>query len=148
MSEHRIELKWAKTTPDFQYETYDRTHQVRFSGGIECRASSAPEYLGNKDLTNPEELLVAAVSSCHMLTFLAVAAKSKLTLETYEDQAVGYLEKDDSGKVWVKKIVLKPKTKFSGANPPDPEKLKSLHDKAHHNCFIANSIKTEVTYEL
>lgn len=146
MSQHRIELTWKRKTPDFSYETYDRTHEIKFEGGSKMAASSAPEYLGKRELANPEEMLVAALSSCHMLTFLAIAAKSRLTLESYEDRASGTLEKGSDGKLWVTKVVLRPKVSFSGA-VPSAQKVKDMHDKSHHHCFIASSVKTEVSVE-
>jgi len=143
MSEHKIELKWANQNQDFVYESYSRSHKVRFGGGIEIQASSAPEYLGRAEEVNPEELLAAAASSCHMLTFLAVAAKSRLHVKSYHDQATAVLEKNELGKMSVTKIFLKTKIEFEGATP-DAAKLKDLHDKAHRNCFIANSISAKV----
>ena len=145
MSEHKIKLSWKRNTPDFVYETYDRTHEIEAQGGTKITASSAPEYLGKAELMNPEEMLVAALSSCHMLSFLAVVAKSRLVLDSYEDQAEGVLEKGPDGKLWITKVVLRPKVKF--ANDVSSEKLAQLHGKAHHVCFIANSVKTEVTVE-
>ena len=144
MSEHRATTSWKRKTQDFAYETYDRTHTVRFEGGIECKASAAQEYMGKRELVNPEELLVGALSSCHMLTFLAIAAKSRLVVDSYEDHAQGVLEKNSEGKLCVTKVSLNPKVTFGGEKP-SPEKLRDLHDKAHKNCFIANSVKCSVS---
>ncbi len=145
MSFHRAKISWKKTTPDFNYDTYDRTHQVRFESGQSVRASSAPEFKGNAELVNPEELFVAALSNCHMLTFLAIASKSRLTVEEYVDEAVGELAKGANGKMCMTKVTLKPQVRF--ADSVSPEKLKELHSKAHHNCFIANSVSCEVVVE-
>lgn len=145
MSEHKASLVWKRTTPTFEYDAYDRTHDIRFGGGSEIRASSAPEYMGRAELANPEELLAAAVASCHMLTFLAIAAKSRLVVNSYEDAAVAHLEKNSAGKLAVTRIDLHPKITFEGA-PPDASKLRSMHEKSHHNCFIANSLNCEVTF--
>lgn len=144
MSEHHAKVSWKKNTPDFTYEGYDRTHTVSFPGGSLLSASSAPEFLGKKELANPEELLAAALASCHMLTFLAVAAKSRLVVEAYEDHPVATLDKNATGKMSVTKIQLSPKVKFSGEKPT-PEKYKELHEKAHRNCFIAGSLNSEMT---
>jgi organic hydroperoxide reductase OsmC/OhrA len=147
MSEHKATLHWKKTTSDFSYKTYDRTHTVRFGGGSEIKASSAPEYLGKQEFVNPEEAFAFSISSCHLLTFLAIASMSNYVVEEYEDEAVAVLEKNNEGKMAVTKIHLKPKVKFSGQNIPDAEKLKKLHEKAHKECFIANSISSEVIVE-
>ena len=147
MSEHKAKITWKRSTPDFQYETYDRTHSIRFEGGTLVQASSAPQYAGKKELVNPEEGLAAALGSCHMLTFLAVAAKMRLTIDTYEDEPTAILDKNPQGKMAVTKIFLRPKIQFSGPNIPDSNKVRDLHDKAHANCMIANSLLCEVVVE-
>lgn len=144
MSHHKAEVTWKRATPDFKYESYDRTHSIQYEGGIKIQASSAPEYAGNAKLVNPEEQLVGAISACHMLTFLAVACKSGFIIDDYVDQAVGTMEKGPDGKIWVTKVELNPTVKFSGANIPDRQKQIELHEKAHRNCFVANSVKSEV----
>ncbi|MGE0713196.1 MAG: OsmC family protein [Planctomycetota bacterium] len=146
MSEHRVSLSWRRETPDFAYETYDRTHRVRFDGGQELGSSAAPDYQGDAALANPEELLAASLSSCHMLTFLAVAAKSRLTVDAYEDEAVATLEQNAEGKMAVTRVVLRPRVRWGG-EAPRPERLATLHEKAHKNCMIANSVRCEVTVE-
>lgn len=145
MSHHEIQLTWTRQTPDFQYDTYDRTHSLVFAGGQKIAASSAPEYLGRAENANPEEMLAASLASCHMLTFLAVAAKSRFVVDSYLDRAVAVLEKNEDGRLAVTEIILNPKIQFSGEKVPDAEQLKALHDKAHRNCFIGNSIKARVT---
>lgn len=146
MSEHKATVRWKRGTPDFVYETYDRTHSVRFEGGIEIKGSAAAEFMGKKELANPEEVLAAALSSCHMLTFLAVSCKSRLVVDSYEDTAVATLGKNAEGKMCVTHIALRPQIKFGG-EAPSPEKVKELHDKAHRNCFIANSVSCAVSIE-
>ena len=145
MSEHRATVHWARNGEAFTYETYPRRHRWRFGGGVELEGSSAPEYLGDAKLPNPEEALVMALSSCHMLTFLAVAARRRLTVESYDDDAVGHMEKNVEGRIAVTRVELRPRVRFSGANAPDKDGLAKLHEQAHHVCFIANSVKTEVT---
>ena len=145
MSEHKFELFWERGGKSFTYETYPRGHHWRFNGGIEVDASSAPEYLGDAALPNPEEALVAALSSCHMLSFLAIAARKRLTVDSYEDAAVGHMEKNTEGKLAITKCELRPRVVFSGATKPNKEDVLKLHEQAHHICFIANSVKTEVT---
>ena len=141
MSEHIAKIKWKNEATDFDYETYDRTHLVEFPGG-KVTASSAPEYKGDARFVNPEEMLAAAIASCHMLTFLAVAAKSRLHLLTYSDRAVAHLEKDTDGITRVTRVDLHPKVTFKEDVPA--EKQTSMHEKAHRNCFVANSVKCEV----
>ncbi len=147
MSELHSVLEWQRDTPDFKYETYNRTHTLRFGGGISLQMSSAPEYMGNAKLPNPEELLAAATASCHFLTFLSIAAKMRLTLDSYRDDTVAVLDKNAEGKIAVTRITLRPKAQFSG-DAPDQEKLRSMHEKAHHNCFIANSVKSEIILDV
>ncbi|MBI1862199.1 MAG: OsmC family protein [Deltaproteobacteria bacterium] len=148
MSEHRATVTWKRTTPDFVYETYDRTHEVRYEGGIQHKASAAKEFAGKPEFANPEELFAGALASCHMLTFLAVAAKSRLTVDSYTDTPVAHLDKNATGKLAVTKTVLRPRVTFSKETPVTREKLVELHDKAHRNCFIANSVACEVITEI
>ncbi len=137
-------LRWARTTPDFNWETYDRSHDVRVGSGTWRAAASAPAYKGDGTRINPEEMLVAALSSCHMLTFLAIAAKKRFVVDRYVDDAVGVMEKNAAGKMAVTKTTLRPKVTFSGDKRPTLEELQSLHHAAHDNCFIANSVQTVV----
>jgi organic hydroperoxide reductase OsmC/OhrA len=145
MSEHRAAVRWVRGDAPFTYEAYPRRHHWKFGGGAELDASGAPEYLGDAALPNPEEALVMALSSCHMLSFLAVAARKRLTVDSYDDDAVGHMAKNEEGKLAVTKVELRPRVRFSGANAPGPEELAKLHEQAHRVCFIANSVKTEVT---
>jgi len=145
MSEHHATTRWTRGEKPFGYETYPRTHRWIFGGGAELDASSAPEYFGDAALPNPEEALVMALSSCHMLTFLAVAARRRFTVDSYEDAAVGHMEKNESGRIAITRVELRPRVAFSGANRPTKDELAKLHEQAHHACFIANSVRTEVT---
>ena len=108
-------------------------------------ATAAPAYLGNPKNVDPEEAFVASLSSCHMLTFLAIACKQKFVLDSYEDEAVGHMEKNAEGKLAVTKVELHPKIKWSGEKEPTAEELDKMHHLAHEQCFIASSVKTEVT---
>lgn len=145
MSEHVAEIDWKRGGADFRYETYPRDHLWRFAGGVEVPASSAPDYLGSAARVDPEEALVASLSSCHMLTFLALAAKRRLVVESYRDRAVGTLAKNDAGRLAVTRVVLRPEVRF--AEPQSEELVAKLHHQAHENCFIANSVRTEVVVE-
>ncbi|EIJ41400.1 putative redox protein, regulator of disulfide bond formation [Beggiatoa alba B18LD] len=148
MSEHQATIEWRNVAASFSADNFSRDHTVTFPSGIQINASSAPEFNGNTAYTNPEELLVAALSNCHMLTFLAVAAKRGYQLAHYLDQAVGVLEKNTEGKMAVTRVTLNPKVTFLGDNQPTAEQLEKLHESAHRNCFIGNSVKTEVIIAL
>jgi organic hydroperoxide reductase OsmC/OhrA len=147
MSEHRVTVTWARQTPDFSYQTYNRSHTWSFDGGAQVRASAAPAYRGDPACVDPEEAFVAALSACHMLTFLALATKKRLVVDRYVDEATGYLEKDDRGKLAVTRVVLRPRIEFGGAGAPPAETLAELHHDSHEHCFIASSVRTEVTVE-
>lgn len=147
MSEHTVTLDWQRESTDFGYQTYNRDHDWKFDGGATVRASAAPAYLGNPQCVDPEEAFVASLSSCHMLTFLAVASRKRMVVDSYHDQAVGWLEKDASGGLAITRVTLRPLVRFSGDRSPSPEELAQMHDQAHHACFIANSVKTEVRVE-
>lgn len=146
MGAYRASVRWRRETPDFAYETYDRGHVIGLGGGQTLAGSSAPEYAGDAAKANPEELLAAALASCHMLTFLAVAAKSRLVVDAYEDEAVAELGKNAAGKLAVTKVTLRPRVTWGG-EAPSAERLAGLHDKAHANCFVANSVTAEVVIE-
>ena len=146
MSEHRAGVVWKRTSSDFTYDSYNRKHEMVFKGGaVRLPASSAPAFLGDADLVDPEEAYVAALSSCHMLTFLAICARKRLTVDAYEDEATGMLEKGDNGRLWVARVTLSPKVSFAPGAAVDAATLKDIHHKSHEQCFIANSVKTDVT---
>jgi organic hydroperoxide reductase OsmC/OhrA len=145
MSDHKATIHWRRETPDFQYETYNRDHDWDFDAGIKIRASAAPAYLGSAACVDPEEAFVASLSSCHMLTFLAIAARKKLTVDDYRDEAVGLLEKNAEGRLAITKVTLQPQVKFGGERTPSPEEVVQMHETSHHACFIASSVKTDVT---
>ena len=147
MSEHTATIEWRRETPDFTYETYNRDHDWSFDAGTTVRASANPAYLGSESCVDPEEAFVASLSSCHMLTFLAIACKKRFTVDRYRDEAVGVLGKDAAGSLALTKVTLRPKVTFGGERTPTPEEVRQLHDRAHHACFIANSVKTEVVVE-
>jgi len=144
MSEHKANIVWARNGADFGYKTYPRDHVWRFDNGVEIAGSAAAAYLGNPQRIDPESAFVAALSSCHMLTFLALASNKGFIVDSYEDAAVGHLEKNASGKLAVTRVELHPKIVYSGAKHPNDSDLEWLHDKAHRECFIANSVTTEV----
>ncbi|MEM1178377.1 MAG: OsmC family protein [Acidobacteriota bacterium] len=147
MSEHRATVTWRRGDVDFTYEKYSRDHTWSFTGGIEIPASAAPTYLGSGERVDPEEAFVASLSSCHMLTFLALAARKRYVVESYRDAAVGVLEKNDAGKLAVTRVVLRPEIEFSGDNRPSADEIEHLHGLSHSHCFIAQSVKIQITVE-
>lgn len=147
MSEHSARVEWNRTSDDFAYETYNREHTWKFEGGESVNASAAAGFLGDPSCVDPEEAFVASLSSCHMLTFLALCAKKRLVVDSYIDDAIGLMEKTDEGKMAVIKVVLRPSISFGGEGAPDQGVVDDLHHHAHELCFIANSVKTEVLVE-
>jgi organic hydroperoxide reductase OsmC/OhrA len=147
MSEHFATIAWTRETPEFTVETYNRDHDWTFDAGVTVRASAALAYRGNERCVDPEEAFVASIASCHMLTFLAVACKRRFVVDRYHDEAIGFLEKNDAGRLAVTRVTLRPAVTFGGERVPTPDELRQLHDQAHHACFIANSVRTEVTVE-
>jgi organic hydroperoxide reductase OsmC/OhrA len=148
MAEHHIRLTWDKGGVAFTYNEYPRNHAIAFKNGQETMiASAAPAYKGDASKADPEDLLVASLSSCHMLSFLAIASKKKVTVTSYEDDAVGFLENDTSnnkgGVLWITRVILRPRVTCDA----DPGLLAEIHHLAHEACFIANSVKTEVRVE-
>lgn len=145
MSAHKVRISWNNHNEDLAYSKYDRTHLWEFEGGTVIKASAAVEFLGRPELVNPEEAFVAALSSCHMLTFLAIASRKHLVVLSYSDDAVGYLQKNEHGKLAVTHVVLDPQITFSDQTHPGKEAIMAMHELSHKECFIANSVLTEVT---
>jgi organic hydroperoxide reductase OsmC/OhrA len=146
--EYRAEIVWTRDGAKFTDNQYSRGHVWRFDGGTEVPASSSPLSvklpLSRADAVDPEEALVAAVASCHMLFFLGFAAKAGFVVDKYEDTPVGVMSKNEQGKLFVSKITLSPAISFSGAKRPAPEELDALHHHAHEECYVANSVRAEV----
>lgn len=147
-SEHRIDMEWSRNGGPFARGNYSPAHLIRFTGGETLHASPAREYGGDGVHADPEQLLLSALSTCHMLTFLAVAANRGYVVDGYTDAAVAILDKDADGKVAVVKAILSPKVAFSGDKQPNAEEYAKLHERAHAGCFIANSVKTAVELRL
>jgi len=149
MSENKATIKWERTSPDFLKGKYSREHTWTFDGGVTVPASSSPAVVpapySNPANVDPEEAFVASISSCHMLTFLFLAQKQGFQIDAYVDEAVGIVSKNESGAMWVSTVTLNPKITFSGDKTPTAEDQEKLHHMAHKHCFIANSVKTEVT---
>ncbi|MHC4219882.1 MAG: OsmC family protein [Planctomycetota bacterium] len=147
MSEHRVTVLWERGGRDFTYEVYSRDHTWDFEGGAAISASAAPGYRGTPDLVDPEQAFVASLSSCHLLTFLALAAKKRFVVDSYTDTATGYLGKNEDGRLAVTKVELRPTIQFAGDKQPSYEELTELHERAHDLCFIANSVTTAISVE-
>lgn len=148
MSDHHASVSWMRTSSDFTYESYNRAHEVRFKdGAIALPGSAAPAFRGDAARVDPEEAFVASLASCHMLTFLAICARKRLVVDAYEDDAVGRLEKGPDGKLWMGHVTLRPKVRFAPGTTVDRSALDEIHHRAHAECFIANSVKTDVAVE-
>jgi organic hydroperoxide reductase OsmC/OhrA len=146
--QYRATVSWTKGEGDFTDQRYSRGHTWSFDGGITVPASSSPLSVklpySVAEAVDPEEALVAALSSCHMLTFLYVAAKQGFVVEKYTDEAVGEMTRNEKGKFWVSKVTLAPAIVFAADKKPTPEQLNHLHHLAHEECYIANSVKSDV----
>ena len=151
MSRYTAEVLWLRGEQDFLSNRYSRRHLLRFDGGIEVSGSSSPHVvappMSDAAAGDPEETFVASLSSCHMLWFLSIAAKRKFCVDRYFDAASGTLEKNAAGKMAMTVVTLKPEVAFSGESVPTREQLDQLHHEAHEQCYIANSLKTEVRCE-
>jgi organic hydroperoxide reductase OsmC/OhrA len=149
MSEHKATISWICTSPDFLGGKYSREHTWTFDGGLTVPASPSPSVVpvpySNPAHVDPEEAFVAAISSCHMLIFLFLAYQQGFCVDSYRDEAVGVMTENQKGAAWVSSVVLHPKIAYSGDKLPTPADEARLHHLAHEQCFIANSIKTEVT---
>jgi organic hydroperoxide reductase OsmC/OhrA len=146
--EYTAEVVWTRDGAVFTDNRYSRGHVWRFDGGVEVPASSSPLSvklpLSRADAVDPEEALVAAVASCHMLFFLGFAAKAGFVVDKYEDAPVGVMTKNEQGKLFVSKITLSPAITFSGSKRPSAEELEALHHHSHEECYVANSVRAEV----
>jgi organic hydroperoxide reductase OsmC/OhrA len=146
MSVHHAAVHWQRDASPFTYETYPRLHTWRFPGGSTVRASAAPAFRGDPDRVDPEEAFVASLASCHLLTFLALAARDGLTVDAYEDDAEGVLATNADGRLALTRVVLRPRVTFGG-EAPSAETVDALHARAHADCFLANSVRTEIVVE-
>lgn len=148
MSKHIATLRWSQDEGDhFSLGRYSRVHEIAFDGGTTVMGSPSPtivrEPFSNPVGVDPEEMFVASIASCHMLWFLDFARRAKVEVLSYEDNAEGLLEKTADGRTWITKVTLRPKVEVSG----DAGDLDAIHHQAHEACFIANSVKTEITVE-
>ena len=148
---HTATVLWQRGAQPFTDRKYSRAHEWLFDGGVTVPASSSPSVvrlpLSREDAVDPEEALIASLSSCHMLTFLDLAARAGLRIDEYRDVATAQMSKNAKGKWFVSRITLKPELTISGDKRPTDAELAELHHKAHEECFIANSVLTEVAIE-
>ena len=153
MANYLAKISWAKgKEEDFVDNKYCRGHSWEFDGGLVVQASSSPHIVPSpysvEANVDPEEAFVASLSSCHMLFFLSVAAKKKFVVERYTDNAVGMMTKDQDNKMSMTEVILRPKVEFSGERQPTIEQLEKMHHQSHEQCFIANSVKTDISIEM
>jgi len=149
MSEYCATIQWTrKEGEEYIDNQYSRAHSWSFDGGITIQASSSPQIVPTpysvEENVDPEEAFIASLSSCHMLFFLSLAAKRKLIIDAYLDHVTGVLKKDRHGKASITKVTLNPQIKFSGKILPTTEQITKIHNEAHEQCFIANSVKSEI----
>ena len=147
--EYTATIRWTLQEGEtFSDNRYSRAHRWSFDGGVDVMASASPLVVplpfSREDAVDPEEAFVAAVSSCHMLTFLAIAAKKRFVVDSYEDRALGVMTPSAQGKLFVSKVTLDPRIEFSGDKVPTPDQVADMHHLAHKECFIANSVLTEI----
>ena len=152
MSEYRAQIEWQRRSDEaFTDNRYSRRHTLRFDGGAEWAGSSSPSIVplpySDAGAVDPEEMFVASLSSCHMLWFLSLAAQDGWRVESYLDDAVGTLGRDADGRLVMTRVTLRPKVSFGTAAAPGAEELAALHHLAHEQCFIANSVRTDVRCE-
>jgi organic hydroperoxide reductase OsmC/OhrA len=151
MSEHRARIEWTRSGAAFLDNEYSRGHQWRFDGGVDVPASASPNLVppprSVPAAVDPEEAFVAALSSCHMLWFLSLAAKRGYVVDDYGDDANGVIATNASGRKAITVVTLRPAVTFSGATIPSRDEIIALHEQAHAECFIANSVTTDVRCE-
>ena len=151
MAKHTAEILWSRGDQDFPGNRYSRRHAIRFDGGAELAGSSSPHIvatpMSDASAVDPEEMFVASVSSCHMLWFLSIAAEARYCVDRYRDHAEGVMGRNAGGKMAIVVVTLRPDVEFSGERQPSPAEVLRMHDEAHEQCFIAQSVRCEVRCE-
>lgn len=151
MSEYYARVSWQRGNANFLDNRYSRGHIWEFDGGVSVPATSSPHVvpvpMSVESNVDPEEAFVAALSSCHMLFFLSLAAKAGLLVDSYVDDAVGVMGKDGEGRMAMTRVLLRPHVEYAGGVLPEESQVSGLHHQAHELCFIANSVKSEVVVE-
>jgi len=152
MASYRATTDWRLAEPgeDFLKGRYGRGHSVAFGSGVEVPGTASPHVVGARwaaaGAVDPEEMLVGSIAQCHMLTFLHIVREAGFVVIRYRDAAEGVMEKRDDGEMWVSRVTLRPQIAYQGRQPTRAERAE-MHEKAHHMCFIANSVKTEIVVE-
>ena len=144
MSEYIAQLNWSLEQGQLTPGNYSTDHHVRFSGGVAVPMASAPDYGGNPQSVNPEQALAAALSSCHMMTFLALAAKARWQVTHYRDRAIAVLGKTGQGRTRVSAITLHPEVDFAPGHTVSHDQLETMHERAHRYCFVANTLSCDM----
>ena len=151
MTEYRTLVEWTRAGAAFSDNRYSRGHRWLFDGGVEGPASSSPHIvplpMSVAAAVDPEEAFIASLSSCHLLWFLSIAARRGFIVDSYQDHAIGIMGKDATGRLAMTRVTLRPETQFSGAKRPTADDVLAMHHEAHDQCFIANSVKTDVRCE-
>jgi organic hydroperoxide reductase OsmC/OhrA len=151
MSHYTAQLLWQREGADFAGNRYSRRHTISFDGGAQVLASSSPHVvpvpLSDPAGVDPEEGFVASLASCHMLWFLSIAAKAGYIVDRYSDSAEGVMARNAAGKLAMTQVTLRPQAAFSGERRPTREQLEALHHRAHEECYIANSVTSDVRCE-
>lgn len=150
--EYGVELSWQRLPGEvFTDNRYSRRHRLRFDGGVEMPGSSSPSVvplpMSDASAVDPEEAFVASLSACHMLWFLSLAAAQGIVVDEYIDRAIGVMSRNAAGKYWMSTVTLRPAVRYGRTRTPTPDEQQQLHHRAHEECFIANSVKTEVRCE-
>lgn len=153
MSEFTARIAWRRDeNEDFRGNRYSRGHEWQFDGGATVAASASPHIVplpySVEANVDPEEAFVAALSSCHMLFFLSLAAREGCVVDEYVDDAIGSMGRDGDGRKYIERVVLRPRIRFAPGSEPERERLEALHHGAHERCFIANSVRSEVVTEI
>jgi organic hydroperoxide reductase OsmC/OhrA len=151
MATYRATSDWTlEAGGDFPNGRYSRGHSLVFGSGVEVPGTASHHVVGNRwsvaGAVDPEEMLVGAINTCHMLTFLHIAREAGFTVTRYRDEAEGAMTRRDDGEMWVSRVTLRPEITYQGRQPT-PAERDAMHEKAHHVCFIANSVKTEIVVE-
>jgi organic hydroperoxide reductase OsmC/OhrA len=147
MPEFTAVVAWRRGTRDFDPNTWDRNHEVIFPEGLSVGFSAAPEFRGDPAKLNPHGAFLAALASCHMLTFLALAARRGLVIDAYDDDPVGTLGRNEDGRLAMTEVLLRPKVTFAAGKAPHQRGLAELHHRAHRHCYMANSVRTQIRVE-
>ena len=150
MAEHTAAIRWERSGDGFLSGKFSREHVWTFDGGLTVPASPSPHIVpvpySNPASVDPEEAFVAAIASCHMLTFLYVASREGFQVDSYQDEAIGTMAKNGSGVPWINRVKLSPRIEYSGSKLPASSDEGRLHHLAHEQCFIANSVRTEIIF--